>query len=111
MHMAVVVVISTFPTAERAAEVTRALVDAQLAACANLVPGVRSIYRWQGVVEEATETLAIIKTTSELLDALCTQLVELHPYEVPEVVALPVVGGHAPYLAWVLEQTQTRDNR
>lgn len=103
--MPVAVVFSTFPSPDKAAEITRTLVDARLAACANLVPSVRSIYRWQGQLCDETETLAIIKTTADRLDALTARLTELHPYEVPEVVAIPVAGGHAPYLAWVAGET------
>ncbi len=99
--MAVVVVFSTFPGPEKAAEVARALVSEQLAACVNLVPAVRSIYRWQGEILDDAETLAVVKTTAERLDALTARLIALHPYELPEVVALPVSGGSAPYLAWV----------
>ncbi len=99
--MAAVVVFSTFPGPDQAAEVARALVSEQLAACVNLVPAVRSIYRWQGELQDEAETLAIVKTTAERLDALTARLIALHPYEVPEVVALPVTGGSAPYLAWV----------
>ncbi len=99
--MAVVVVFSTFPGPDQAAEVARALVSEQLAACVNLVPAVRSIYRWQGELQDEAETLAVVKTPAERLDALTARLIALHPYEVPEVVALPVSGGSAPYLAWV----------
>lgn len=103
--MPVAVVFSTFPSPDTAAEIARTLVDERLAACVNLVPSVRSIYRWQGQLCEEAETLAIIKTTSERLDALTVRLTALHPYEVPEVVAVPVTGGHAPYLAWVAGET------
>lgn len=103
--MPVIVVFSTFPSPEKAAEVAKTLVTEQLAACVNMVGSVRSIYRWQGELSDDTETLAIIKTTSERLDALQARLVALHPYEVAEVIVLPVTGGHAPYLAWVTEQT------
>ncbi|MGE5182463.1 MAG: divalent-cation tolerance protein CutA [Acidobacteriota bacterium] len=99
--MSAVVVFSTFPGPEKAAEVARALVSEQLAACVNLVPAVRSIYRWQGELLDDAETLAIVKTTAERLDALTARLIALHPYELPEVIALPVTGGSAPYLAWV----------
>jgi periplasmic divalent cation tolerance protein len=101
----VLVAISTFPTPEKAAEVARVLVDDQLAACVNLVTGVRSLYRWQGAVSDDTETLAIIKTTTERYPALAARLVALHPYDVPELVAIPVADGHAPYLAWVVAST------
>jgi periplasmic divalent cation tolerance protein len=99
--MAVVVVFSTFPSPEKAAEVARALVGEQLAACVNVVQGVQSIYRWKGEVQDDRETLAVIKTTEDRLEAMTARLVALHPYELPEAIALPVVGGHEPYLAWL----------
>ncbi len=99
--MPVLVVFSTFPTAELAADVARTLVGEQLCACANLVPAVRSIYAWQGKLCDETETLAILKTTTERLAALTARLRALHPYELAEVIAIPVAGGHADYLAWV----------
>jgi periplasmic divalent cation tolerance protein len=99
--MSVIVVFSTFPSEDKAADIARTLVSEGLAACANLVPPVRSIYRWQGELCDERETLAIIKTTREQFDALRDRLVALHPYEVPEVIALPVEAGHAPYLDWV----------
>jgi len=99
--MSVVVVLSTFPSSEKAAELARQLVDERLCACVNLVPAVRSIYRWQGQVHDDAEVLAIVKTTTERVDALRERLIALHPYELPEAIVLPVAGGHAPYLAWV----------
>lgn len=98
------VVFSTFPDAETAARIARALVDEQLAACVNLLPTVRSIYRWEGKVCDEAETLAVIKTTAERYAALAAKIVELHPYQVPEVIALPLADGHPPYLAWLAEQ-------
>ena len=103
--MAVVVVFSTFPSPEKAAEIARTLVEERLAACANLAPGVRSIYRWDGKLCDDTETLAVIKTTDERKDALIARLVELHPYDVPEALALPVTAGNAKYLEWVTRET------
>jgi periplasmic divalent cation tolerance protein len=99
--MSVIVVFSTFPSEDKAADIARTLVGEGLAACANLVPPVRSIYRWQGELCDDRETLAIIKTTTERFEALRERLVALHPYELPEVIALPVSAGHAPYLAWI----------
>ena len=99
-----IVVLSTFPDAEKAANVARALVDERLAACVNVVASVRSIYRWQGAVQDDAEVLAIIKTTSERYAALAARLAELHPYEVPEILALPIADGHPPYLAWLAGQ-------
>jgi periplasmic divalent cation tolerance protein len=98
------VVLSTFPGAEKAAQVARILVDEQLAACVNLIAGVRSIYRWQAAVQDDAEALAIIKTTAERYPALAARLAELHPYEVPEIIALPLADGHPPYLAWLAGQ-------
>jgi len=105
--MPVVVVFSTFPTPQKAAEVVRTLVSEQLAACGNLVGPVRSIYRWKDELQDDTETLAIMKTTDERFEALRARLVELHPYEVAEVIAMPVTAGHAPYLAWVAAETSS----
>jgi len=102
----VLVCLSTFSTPEQAAGIARILVEEQLAACVNLVPAVRSIYRWQGQVSDDTETLAIIKTTAERYDALASRLVALHPYEVPELIAFPIERGHAPYLAWLTNSTR-----
>ena len=99
--MAVIVVFSTFPSEDKAADIARTLVSEQLCACVNLVPPVRSIYRWQHEICDERETLAIIKTTRERFDALKARLIALHPYEVPEVIALPVEAGHEPYLDWV----------
>ena len=99
--MSVVVVLSTFPSSEKAAEIARQLVDERLCACVNLVPAVRSIYRWQGQIHDDAEVLAIVKTTAERVEALRERLIALHPYELPETIVLPVAAGHAPYLAWV----------
>jgi periplasmic divalent cation tolerance protein len=98
-----VVALSTVGTAEDAERIARALVERRLAACVNVVPGVVSVYRWKGAVERDEERLLVIKTRAERLEALRQALVELHPYEVPELVALPVEAGHAPYLAWLDE--------
>jgi periplasmic divalent cation tolerance protein len=95
-------VLSTFPTPDQAAETAKILVEERLCACVNLLPQVRSIYRWQGAVSDDTETLAIIKTTAERYDALAARLISLHPYEVPELIALSPTDVHAPYLAWLV---------
>lgn len=97
------VCLCTAPSAEVAAELARGLVEATLAACVNIVPGVRSIYRWKGEVQDDGEVLLIIKTSAERFDAMRDWLVEAHPYDVPEVLALPVDAGADAYLAWVLE--------
>jgi periplasmic divalent cation tolerance protein len=98
------VVLCTAPTVEVAAALARALVEARLAACGNVVPGLRSIYRWQGRVEDQPEVLLVLKTTRERFPALRDELVRRHPYEVPEVLALPVETGSATYLEWLAAQ-------
>jgi periplasmic divalent cation tolerance protein len=99
----VLVVLSTFGSIDEARTVCRQLVEERLAACANLVPAMESIYRWQGAVESATETMAILKTTAEGFARLEARLRALHSYEVPEIVALPVHQGAEAYLRWVGE--------
>lgn len=98
------VVLCTFPNAAKATEIARIIVSERLAACVNLQE-VASIYSWKDELQNEAETLAIIKTTDERFEALKKRLVELHPYEVPEVIAMHVAGGHAPYLAWVADNT------
>lgn len=99
------VVLVTTPTPERAAEIARALVEERLAACGNVVPAIRSIYRWEGRVQDEAESLLVLKTTRARFDALRARVLALHPYEVPEVVALGVDAGSAPYLAWIAGET------
>jgi periplasmic divalent cation tolerance protein len=99
------VVLVTCPTVDRAAEIARALVEERLAACGNVVPGVRSIYRWEGKVQDDQEALLVLKTTRERFEALRERVLALHPYQVPEVIALPVEAGSAPYLAWIAAET------
>jgi periplasmic divalent cation tolerance protein len=98
-----VVALSTVANAADAERIARALVERRLAACVNVLPGVVSFYRWKGEVCRDDELLLVIKTRAERLPALREELVALHPYELPELVALPVESGHAPYLAWVDE--------
>jgi periplasmic divalent cation tolerance protein len=101
------VLLSTCPDAPTAERIARELVGASLAACVNVVPGLRSIYRWNGAVQADEEVLMILKTPADRLAAARERLVELHPYDVPEVVALPVADGHHPYLQWVNDATRT----
>ena len=95
------VVLSTVAKAEDAERIGRALVERGLAACVNVLPAVTSIYRWKGKLEREEERLLLIKTRADRFAALRDALVALHPYEVPEVLALPVADGHAPYLEWL----------
>jgi periplasmic divalent cation tolerance protein len=96
-----VVALSTVGTAEDAERIARALVERRLAACVNVVPKVVSVYRWKGEVSRDEELMLVIKTRRERLEALREALVGMHPYEVPELVALPIEGGLEAYLAWV----------
>lgn len=97
------VVLITSSGRDEADRLARALVDDRLAACVNVVPGVRSVYRWQGRVEEADELLLVVKTARHLLADLVARVQALHSYTVPEVIALPVQGGAAPYLEWLAD--------
>jgi periplasmic divalent cation tolerance protein len=102
-----VVVLVTAPTAEKAAELARALVEEGLAACGNVIPGLRSIYRWEGRVQDEPETLLLLKSRAGAFEALRRRIVELHPYDVPEVLRLPVEAVHEPYLAWIRDSVRT----
>ena len=97
----VVVAFVTCPSRTVARRLAARLVQARVAACVNLVSGVDSVFRWAGKVDRARETLLIIKTTRPRLEALRRRVVRLHPYDVPEFIAVPVAAGHAPYLRWV----------
>lgn len=90
---------------EEAGKISRALVDSRLAGCVNIVKGVRSVYRWQGKVEDEAEVLMIAKTRRDLFGALSEKVKELHSYSVPEIIAFPVVEGSAEYLGWLMEVT------
>lgn len=95
----------TMPDAERATSLARALVDEGLAACVNVVPGVRSIFRWEGKVEESDEVLCLIKTRAEIFDRVRRRVAELHPYEVPEILSFAVDDGSPTYLDWLRAAT------
>jgi periplasmic divalent cation tolerance protein len=95
----------TCPDADSAAVIARALVAERLAACVNRLPGVHSTYRWQGEVEEAGEVLLLIKTTADRLEALTSRVKALHPYELPELIAVEVRAGLPDYLAWVAAES------
>jgi periplasmic divalent cation tolerance protein len=95
------VVLTTAADPDEASRLARTLVDERLAACATLIPSVRSIYRWEGEVEDATETLILLKTGSDQIAALKDRLHALHSYETPEFLVLPVESGSAGYLEWL----------
>lgn len=104
--MTVLVCFCTCPDADSATRLADALVGEHLAACVNVVPGLRSVYRWQGAVERSDEALLLIKTSRDRLDTLTARVRDLHPHELPEVVAVEVAGGLSTYLDWVAEQTR-----
>lgn len=97
------VVLVTAPTAEKAGEIARALVEEKLAACGNVLPGVRSIYRWKGTVQDEGEALLLLKTQRRRFAELRDRILALHPYDVPEVLALPVEEGSDAYLDWIAQ--------
>jgi len=99
--------ITVFVTAppDQAGDIANTLVGERLAACANILPAIRSIYSWKGEICDDQESLLVLKTRAPLFDALRRRVVEVHPYEVPEVIALPLVEGHPPYLQWILDST------
>ena len=101
--MNALLVLSTFPDIEKARQIGTALVESQLAACVNLIPAIESIYRWQGALEHGTEVLAIFKTTPAAYAAFEARLKMLHPYEVPEIVAVKPGEISASYAAWLQE--------
>ena len=105
----VLIAYCTCPDAATADALAQALVSERLAACVNVLPGVRSTYRWQGRVERSDEVLLLIKTTRDRLEAISARVQALHPHELPEVIAVAACGGLAPYLDWVAEQTRDDD--
>ncbi|XP_015092850.1 protein CutA isoform X2 [Vicugna pacos] len=97
----------TCPNEKVAKEIARAVVEKRLAACVNLIPQITSIYEWKGKIEEDSEVLMMIKTQSSLVPALTDFVRSVHPYEVAEVIALPVEQGNSPYLHWVRQVTES----
>jgi periplasmic divalent cation tolerance protein len=98
------IVLSTAPDIDVARRLGRLLVEGQHAACVNLVPEVRSIYRWKGEICEEGEILMVIKTVQDQVERLTEVLVEAHPYDLPEVIAVNVRGGSEDYMKWILEE-------
>ena len=105
MSNEVIVVLVTCPP-DQAQAIADALVEERVAACVNIVTNLQSVYRWKGSVQREGETLLITKTTRDRFDALKDLVLKHHRYEIPEVIALPVGPGHAPYLEWVVESTR-----
>ena len=100
---AALVILCAAPEGFDAEALGRALVEQSLAACVQVGPVVTSIYRWKGSTEQSIERLILIKTRAELFERVEAAIRAVHPYEVPEIIAVPVSAGHAPYLAWIAE--------
>lgn len=94
-------VLSTCPDEATARQIAETLVEEHLAACVNLLPGITSIYRWEGQIQHDAEVLVLIKTTAERVSALIARVRDLHPYQVPEIIAVPIQEGLPDYLSWV----------
>jgi periplasmic divalent cation tolerance protein len=103
------VVLCTCPDEPTAERIARAVVAGELAACVNRVSGIRSTYRWKGALQDEPEVLLVIKTVQSRYQALEMRLKALHPYEVPEIIALPILAGSKPYLAWMADQVRTSE--
>lgn len=105
----ILVVLSACPDTDTASRIGRTVVEESLAACVNVVPGIRSIYLWKGAMRDDAEVLMVLKTTAGRFGDLKDRLLALHPYEVPEVVALRAAAGHDGYFDWVTEVTRAPD--
>jgi periplasmic divalent cation tolerance protein len=106
MPESMIMIISNLPNIEMAQSIGRELVGQQLTACVNILPGVHSIYTWEGTVEEASEVTVLIKTRARLYAAVEQAILSRHPYDVPEILALPVQGGLPAYLSWMAACTK-----
>lgn len=101
-----IIVLITASSSEEAGRIGTALVSEHIAACANIVPQIRSLFFWEGKTQDESESLIIVKSRLALLGRIITRVKELHSYTVPEVIALPVIGGSREYLSWVSDSTQ-----
>ncbi len=108
VRSAPIVVLVTTPNREVAERIARRLVEARLAACINIVDGIKSTYWWKGKIEEDNEVLMIIKTRLDLFNELVEEVKKNHVYEVPEVIALPIIIGYRDYIDWLEEETKSQ---
>jgi periplasmic divalent cation tolerance protein len=104
-HTDAIVILTTLSNADEAAQFVRALLDRRLVACGTLLPGARSLYRWEGKLADESEVVVLLKTRSAILHALERAFEELHPYKVPELLALPVTAGLDKYVTWINAET------
>jgi periplasmic divalent cation tolerance protein len=105
MQEQLIVVLITAPSALVGEQIARVLVEKRLAACVNQAGAVQSLYHWQGAVHQDEETLLIVKSRMDLFEQLASAVKSLHPYEVPEIIALPIVSGSPDYMQWIKEST------
>lgn len=105
MASAHIIVVITVPSREVGQQIAETLLENKLVACVNIIPGISSIYHWQGAIEQDDEMLLIAKTRAALFDRLATTVKRVHPYDVPEVIAMPIVAGSNEYLAWIDMET------
>ncbi len=103
--MNAILVLCNCPDEINAMLIAEALVAERLAACVNRIPGIASTYRWRGQIQHDTENLLVIKTTRDRFEALRERILALHPYELPEVIAVDIAAGHTPYLDWIAAQS------
>ncbi len=103
-----VFVYTTYPSIVEAEEAGRALLERALGACVNILPGMVSLYRWQGAIERGEEAVMIIKTRASLAEAVCVAVKEMHPYETPAILVIPLESVDAGYLGWLLAETEER---
>ena len=108
--MKYIVALVTASSEDEAQGIAHALVSEKLAACANIIKDIRSIYFWDGKVQDDSEVLLVIKTRAELFDQLKDRVIELHSYDVPEVIALDILNGSSDYLSWISESTRSEDS-
>jgi periplasmic divalent cation tolerance protein len=101
-----IVVVTNVPDVETARRIARLLVEQRLAACVNILPAVQSVYRWQGALEEASEVSLLIKSTARRYSELEAAIKAGHPYDMPEIIALPITNGSPQYLSWVESETK-----
>lgn len=103
--MSYLMAVTTAPSDEAATKLVRSLVERRIIACGTMLSGATSIYRWNNAIETTAEVVVLMKTTVDRWEALKRELPRLHPYDVPELLALPVAGGHGPYLDWLSAET------
>jgi periplasmic divalent cation tolerance protein len=106
MSSEILMVYCTCPDEQVAESISTHIVERGLAGCVNRIPGLTSVYKWEGEMKSGTEVLLLIKTTADRCAALTTELAKIHPYELPEIIAVPVTAGHQPYLDWIKDCTR-----